>query len=61
MSAPSHTGAQLLAQMEAASKNVAELRRLFPGCFNPDGTAIVASAHFDRASETDATKQKPRS
>ena len=36
----------LLRQAESARAQLAALRKLFPGCFNADGSARVASAHL---------------
>lgn len=59
MSAPkTYSREWFIAQARDAEEKVAELRRLFPGCFNPDGSAIVASAHFERAATDDIDKPK---
>lgn len=38
------TAAELLAQIDRSRANVEQLRKLYPGCFDVDGLAIVARA-----------------
>lgn len=40
------TRADILAQIADAKKTMAHLAKHFPGCFDSQGRAIVASAHF---------------
>ena len=42
------TRADFIRAQAEARKTMQELARLFPGCFDANGKAIVASAHFPR-------------
>jgi hypothetical protein len=44
-----------LRQFALASAEVEKLRLLYPGCFDENGRAIVASAHLPRHSTTQNT------
>ncbi|SHN40398.1 hypothetical protein [Rhizobacter sp. OV335] len=42
-------------QAHRSAENVEQLRKAFPGCFDANGKAIVASAHLPRRSTTQTT------
>jgi hypothetical protein len=39
-------------QTRKSAENVEQLRKVFPGCFDEHGRAIVASAHLPRTTQT---------
>lgn len=53
------TRADFIRQAAEARKTMQELARLFPGCFHPDGRAIVASARLPTLQEMQARNKTP--
>lgn len=47
-----------LQRAEECAAVARELHKALPGCFTPDGRAIVASAHLPRLSDT--KKEQPK-